>query len=124
LQVHVAASGGNATHVNASSNVIGVLKALGNYGIFLQALQVGLTMLLPASLAQFLLYLWCNATHIDASSKHNSRGCREPKTTRLGLHLALEASSADMCCTLLALPQAAHALSNCRLTAAACQTLQ
>lgn len=53
LQVHVAASGGNATHVNASSNVIGVLKALGNYGIFLQALQVGLTMLLPASLVSF-----------------------------------------------------------------------
>jgi hypothetical protein len=41
LQVHVAADGNDTLRVNASSNVVDVLKALGNYGVFLQALQVG-----------------------------------------------------------------------------------
>jgi hypothetical protein len=37
----VAADGNDTVRVNASSNVIDVLKARGNYGVFIQALQVG-----------------------------------------------------------------------------------
>jgi hypothetical protein len=41
LQIHVPASGNTAILVPAGSNVINVLKSLGNYQSFLLALQVG-----------------------------------------------------------------------------------
>jgi hypothetical protein len=56
----VAAGGGNATHVNASSHVVDVLKALGNYGIFLQALQVGFEKASACVLSLIKVHLWCN----------------------------------------------------------------